>query len=740
MFAIYKKELKSYFTSVIACLFIAVTTLIAGIFFVYYNLQNGMTSMYSVYQSLFILVFTVPILTMKIIADERRLKTDQLILTAPVSVGKIVFGKFLALATIFIIPILVMCLYPLILSQFGTIIFKTAYTNILGLFLYGLAFIAIGMFISSVTESQVISAILSIVVLLLGYLMGSLTSIISSDGNILTKILGCFDFYTPMQNFLNGIITLSDVIYYISLIILFLFLTCQSIQKRRWEISKKFIGTGIFSAGFIAVVVVLVVFINMIAGSVTSRAAWATQDMTAVSLYSISDDTKKMLKDLDNDITFYVMSSEANADATVKKTLERYQTNSKHIHVEYKDTTRYPNFYKEFTDTAPTAGSIIVYNGKTKKSKVVDYNDIYISDNYSYYYSGQSGASSYDCEGQLDSAIAYVRTENTYKIYQVEGHDEAVLDTTNFGTLNNLTDIIQKYNCEIEQIKLLSMKSIPNDECSALLLLGPKTDYTEDEATLVKEYLAKGGNAIIGIESMASIGTDKPNFYSILKEYNVEVKAGIIAENNSSFYAPQYGPFYAFAEGMTGYATGLTSYVFTPYTVGLKQIDSKDSSITYTALASSSKDSVLKTNAANAKSYEKEKGDEEGPFDTVAAVTKTTEGNDTTEDEEKKKSDSSNETESNITSNILVFGSVYSLSDTMDTLVQGSNTQIVNNALKEYIDTDVTTISVPAKSLTSDTLTVTESGTRLFGILLAVVAPVIVLAAGIIVWVRRRKY
>lgn len=743
MFAIYKKELKSYFTSVIACLFIAVTTLIAGIFFVYYNLQNGMTSMYSVYQSLFILVFTVPILTMKIIADERRLKTDQLILTAPVSVGKIVLGKFLALATIFIIPILVMCLYPLILSQFGTIIFKTAYTNILGLFLYGLAFIAIGMFISSVTESQVISAILSIVVLLLGYLMGSLTSIISSDGNIFTKILGCFDLYTPMQNFLNGIITLSDVIYYISLIVLFLFFTCQSIQKRRWEISKKFIGTGIFSAGFIAVVVVLVVFINMIAGSVTSRAAWATQDMTAVSLYSISDDTKKMLKDLDNDITFYVMSSEANADATVKKTLERYQTNSKHIHVEYKDTTRYPNFYKEFTDTAPTAGSIIVYNDKTKKSKVVDYNDIYISDNYSYYYSyyysGQSGASSYDCEGQLDSAIAYVRTENTYKIYQVEGHDEAVLDTTNFGTLNNLTDIIQKYNCEIEQIKLLSMKSIPNDECSALLLLGPKTDYTEDEATLVKEYLAKGGNAIIGIESMASIGTDKPNFYSILKEYNVEVKAGIIAENNSSFYAPQYGPFYAFAEGITGYAAGLTSYVFTPYTVGLKQIDSKDSSITYTALASSSKDSVLKTNAANAKSYEKEKGDEEGPFDTVAAVTKTTEGNDSTEDEEKKKSDNSNETESNITSNILVFGSVYSLSDTMDTLVQGSNTQIVNNALKEYIDTDVTTISVPAKSLTSDTLTVTESGTRLFGILLAVVAPVIVLAAGIIVWVRRRK-
>ena len=119
MLAIYRRELKSYFTSVIACLFIAVTTLIAGIFFVYYNLSYGVSEMYSVYQCLLILVFTVPILTMKVIADERRQRTDQLILTAPVSVGKIVVGKFFALETIYAVPVFVMCLYPLILSSFG---------------------------------------------------------------------------------------------------------------------------------------------------------------------------------------------------------------------------------------------------------------------------------------------------------------------------------------------------------------------------------------------------------------------------------------------------------------------------------------------------------------------------------------------------------------------------------------------------------------------------------------------
>ena len=138
---------------------------------------------------------------MKVIADERRQRTDQLILTAPVSVGKIVVGKFFALETIYAVPVFVMCLYPLILSSFGTVSFKTSYTNIFGLFLYGTAFIAIGIFISSITESQVISAILSIVVLLMGYMMQSLENMISSNGNILTKILGCFDLYTPVQDF-----------------------------------------------------------------------------------------------------------------------------------------------------------------------------------------------------------------------------------------------------------------------------------------------------------------------------------------------------------------------------------------------------------------------------------------------------------------------------------------------------------------------------------------------------------
>ncbi len=207
-----------------------------------------------------------------------------------------------------------------------------------------------------------------------------------------------------MQNFLNGQIRLSDVVYYISLTVLFLFLTCQSIQKRRWNVSKKTIGTGIFSTGFIAIVVALVVFVTLIAGTLTTKETWASIDMTSQKLFSISKTTTDMLKKVDSDINVYVMSAKGDMDDTVKKTLERYTSASKHIKVEYKDTTVYPNFYKDFTDTAPSAKSLIVYNSKNKKSKVIDYNNIYVTDSSSYY-SSQSSASQYDCEGQLDSAI-----------------------------------------------------------------------------------------------------------------------------------------------------------------------------------------------------------------------------------------------------------------------------------------------------------------------------------------------
>lgn len=168
-------------------------------------------------------MLTVPILTMRILAEEKRCKTDQLILTAPVSVGGIVMGKFLALLTIFAIPVAIICFYPLIMAQYGSVPMGEAYLSILAYFLFGMTAIAIGLFLSSVTESQVIAAVLTFLVLFLGYMMDSICSIISSTGNLLTRLLRCFDLYTPFSNLLNGTLDVSSIVYYVSVTALVLF-------------------------------------------------------------------------------------------------------------------------------------------------------------------------------------------------------------------------------------------------------------------------------------------------------------------------------------------------------------------------------------------------------------------------------------------------------------------------------------------------------------------------------------
>ena len=193
MLAIYKRELKSYLHTVTGALFIAATLILTGIYFSAYNLMSGSPYIsYALSSSTFLFMITVPVLTMKILADERKNKTDQLILTAPVSVGKIVLAKYFAMATIFLLAIAFVCLYPIALSFFGEIPFGESYTAILGYALFGLTGIAIGMLVSSACESQVIAAVLTFLILFVGYMMSGICSLISNTGNLLTEILGCF--------------------------------------------------------------------------------------------------------------------------------------------------------------------------------------------------------------------------------------------------------------------------------------------------------------------------------------------------------------------------------------------------------------------------------------------------------------------------------------------------------------------------------------------------------------------
>ena len=239
MKAIYKRELKSYFQSMIGYAFVAFMMAFVGIYFTAYNLNMGYPYFsYVLSSTLFIFMIAVPVLTMKSFAEERKSKTDQLLLTAPVSVTGVVLGKFFAMVTVFAIPVVMSCVYPLIIKMQGTAYLKVDYAAILVYFAIGCVYIAIGMFLSSLTESQIIAAVSTFAVLLVFNMWSGLIEFLP-DGTIgtwLKEFLGKLDFASLLSGLIsNSLLDISGLMLCISLVFLFVFLTIQTIQKRRWS-------------------------------------------------------------------------------------------------------------------------------------------------------------------------------------------------------------------------------------------------------------------------------------------------------------------------------------------------------------------------------------------------------------------------------------------------------------------------------------------------------------------------
>ena len=214
MSAIFRRELGAFFTSGIAYVFLAVFYLLAGLFFYMYTLSSSTTDMSGMFSMLFaVIIFLIPILTMKSFSEEKKQKTEQGLLTAPVGLGGIVLGKYFATILMYIFGVSIVLIYALIISYFGSVDWGILFSNYLALILLGAAFIAIGMFISSLTENQVVAAVGGICSLLFLCLVDILTNYISID--FITDFLNSISFYNKYYEFTCGIFNLSSVLFYI---------------------------------------------------------------------------------------------------------------------------------------------------------------------------------------------------------------------------------------------------------------------------------------------------------------------------------------------------------------------------------------------------------------------------------------------------------------------------------------------------------------------------------------------
>ena len=684
----------------------AVNLFVMGLYFIVYNMLMGYPTIAYVLQSIvFTFIVTIPILTMRTLSEERKNKTDQLILTAPVSVGKIVLGKYLALATVLFLPTAFMGILPLFLMQGGDFQLGVSYASLLGFFLYGCLALAVGLFLSSLTESVVIAAVLSFGALFLGYIMPGISNLLTSTGTsavttVIGKILSCFDMVSRFDTLSSGYFELEAVVYYLTAISLALFCTAQTIQKRRYNISGGGLKVGAYSVTGILLAIAAVVAVNLGLNYVPEQ--YSSFDLTENRLYALTDETKALLSGLSEDITIYVLAEEGAGDADFSKTLERMADQSTHIKIKYVSPAKNPNFYQNYTDVQPSSGSLIVEGDR--RSTVVDYGDIYTYEmDYSTYSYQTTG---YDGEGQTVSALAYVTTEDMPVFYAIGGHGELELE-------EKFVNTITKENAACETLMLYSVDEIPED-AQGVILNAPTSDYSKEDAEKVIAYLQKGGNALI-ISTMAE--GEMANFKSILDFYGITEVDGTIVEEDRNYY--YQNPYYLFPEIVSAEVTAplADGLVFAPFSKGLSYDEEKDD-IHYTPLLTTSSSAFSKVDITDNSDYSKGANDIDGPFTVSVEVEKSTENGGV--------------------SHAYVVGGESLFTSLADDMAPGNNVKLFSSMISMLAEHE-SSVAVPVKSLSMPNLVFNAQTAYLAAVLCVIVIPLATLAAGLVVWLRRRR-
>lgn len=476
-------------------------------------------------------------------------------------------------------------------------------------------------------------------------------------------------------------------------------------KKLVGTISKKHIKNGSYSMAMAAIFIVIIVVINMIVGAIPSK--YSQIDVSSSKLYTIGDETKKVLKALDKDVTIYQIAQSGSEDDTISNLLKRYEDESKHIKVEVKDPVVNPKFASEYTTDDLAANSLIVVCGD--RNKVISYNDMYSTSVD--YNTWQQTTTGFDGEGQITSAIGYVTSEDLPIMYTLSGHGEKDLDFS-------FKEDIQKANIDIKELNLLTEGKVP-DDADCLMIVSPTSDISEDEKTEILDYLEAGGKAMIFSDYTQD---DLPNFDAVLANYGVKRAEGIVFEGDSQHYGMQMSYYLVPTVNSTDVSSETASagsYVLAPYAQGIQKTDDVRDTVTIDSILTTSDQAYSKINMQSSQ-IEKEDGDVDGPFDLGVAIT--------------EKLDDDKETQ------IVYYSTANLMESQVNQMVSGGNEKLLLESLSWMTSTDESSsVSISSKSLQSASLTVTDYDAAFWKICTIGLIPGVFLVAGFLIWLRRRK-
>lgn len=461
---------------------------------------------------------------------------------------------------------------------------------------------------------------------------------------------------------------------------------------------------GGYSVAAAAIVVFLAVVANIL---VNALPASVTQlDTTAGTLYTLSQETEDILDGLEQDVTIYWIVQSGQEDETLGTLLDRYAARSNYVTLETIDPDVSPNFLQEYVSGTVYNNSLIVESGD--RNTYVSYEDIY---EYSY----SSDYSSYDVsfagESSLTSAIDYVLSDTLPKLYTLTGHGEDDLSTS-------FQSAVEQQNIEVADLSLLTEESVPED-ADCLLINGPDSDLSQDEVEAIQAYLDTGGDLIV-LTDPAQDGQDLTNLEALMGEYGMAANDGVVIEGDTANYALG-SPFYLLpnleSHSITSPLQEGGYYILLALAQGITVEESPRDGLTVESLLTTSDAAYSKIAGYSMETYSKEEGDIDGPFSLAAIAT------DTLEDGSE--------------SHVIWVGSTSLLDDQYNQQVSGANQDFFLNCVGWTCEGEEG-VSIHAKQITTEYLTMSASTASMLTLLLVAVLPAGYLLFGLRIWIRRK--
>lgn len=469
---------------------------------------------------------------------------------------------------------------------------------------------------------------------------------------------------------------------------------------------KKMFGERFRAGSYATFAAVIVIAIAVMANlAVSSLPTSLTQlDMTSNSLYSLSAQTKQITSALDKDVTLYLLATTGSEDSTIQRLLERYSALSSHVKTETVDPSAQPTFLEhyDFGSSQLYQNSVIVQCGD--RYRLVSYTDIYVTeysmDYYSYNY---TTTTSFNGENALTNAIHYVSSDNLPKVYTLTGHGESELS-------DSVTEMLAQDNFEYESLSLLTEESVPED-ATAVIINAPTGDLSEDEADMLVSYLAGGGSVVLTTGYTEE--NAKPHLMKVTESMGLTLGNGIVIESDRNMRLSRY-PHYLLPDiaehDVTEALISGGYYILVPLAQPIVEAEGTGAEITW--LLTTSESSYAKAAALSMNTTEREDGDTDGPF-YVGAVSEN--------------------------GGKLFWVTTDSLvNENVDMMVSGANSNLFLNALN-WMGGQEDSISIRAKSLDRETLTVPQGAATMWSVVMIGVIPIALIAVGIVIWIRRKR-